>query len=189
MEVLEELSHLLLMDSKYLFFSLFLSLFLFSLSLSGAAGAILQQAGSGYHAECQQFVQSHGPLKVGECFTTQSYGLKPPVKCVIHVAGPQCHAGTIQPSQDQVSQYVATLQAILQEASRLNLRSISLPLISSGGFGFPIGAGSQITLEVLSNFVGKTKSSLRLIRVVTMDQAVYSQLQHIFQQMKDFIPC
>ena len=65
----------------------------------------------------------------------------------------------------------------LKEADKLNLKSIALPAISSGVYGFPLDLCAKTIVEAALEFVNQNQSSLREIRFtnVTVQHSVAFQ--------------
>jgi len=117
----------------------------------GVAGAIRRKGGPSIQAECDKI----GGTFVGGAVITTAGSLK--AKYVIHAVGPRMGEG----DEDEKLQE-ATLNS-LKVADENNLKSISLPAISTGIFGFPIERCARIMLETT---IGYLKGPTGLERVV-----------------------
>ena len=100
----------------------------------GAAKAIADAAGRQLQRECRDYLQRYGQLKFTQVMHTSAGNMYPPVRYVIHAAGP--------PADQYKSNSAALRQAVfdtffncLRYANeQLHiLQSISIPAISSGG--------------------------------------------------------
>lgn len=94
----------------------------------GVCGAIFEAAG--YEQMCAACL-ALGGVKTGEAVHTPGFNL--PAKYVIHTAGPVYEDGRHGERELLASCY----RNSIQEASRLDCRSIAFPLISSGIYGYP----------------------------------------------------
>ena len=117
----------------------------------GVAGAIRRKGGPSIQAECDKI----GGTFVGGAVITTAGSLK--ARYVIHAVGPRMGEG----NEDEKLKN-ATLNS-LKVADENNLKSISLPAISTGIFGFPIERCAKIMLETT---IGYLKDSTGLERVV-----------------------
>ena len=117
----------------------------------GVAGAIRRKGGPSIQAECDKI----GGTFVGGAVITTAGSLK--ARYVIHAVGPRMGEG----NEDEKLKN-ATLNS-LKVADENNLKSISLPAISTGIFGFPIERCAKIMLETT---IGYLKGSTGLERVV-----------------------
>jgi len=117
----------------------------------GVAGAIRRAGGPAIQEECYR----KAPICVGEAVITTGGTLK--AKHVIHAVGPRMGEGH---ENDKLKNAVLNS---LKVADENNLRSISLPAISTGIFGFPITNAARIMLK---NTIDYLKGPTRLERVV-----------------------
>ena len=117
----------------------------------GVAGAIRRKGGPRIQAECDEI----GGTFVGGAIITTGGDLK--AGHVIHAVGPRMGEGN---EDDKLRN--ATLNS-LKVADENSLKSISLPAISTGIFGFPIERCAKIMLETT---IGYLKSTTGLEKVV-----------------------
>ena len=107
----------------------------------GVAGAIKRKVGPQIQAECYKI----GGTFVGGAVITTGGNLK--ANHVIHAVGPRMGEG----DEDQKLRN-ATLNS-LKLVDQNNLRSISIPAISTGIFGFPIGRCAEIMLKTTIDYL------------------------------------
>jgi len=113
---------------------------------TGVAGAIRRKGGASIQEECNRI----GSTPVGTAVMTGAGNLK--AKRVIHAVGPTMGEG------DEDKKLAAAVRAALALADRRGLKSIALPAISTGNFGFPIDRAARITLTEIHRFLqGGTK--------------------------------
>ena len=110
----------------------------------GVAGAIARKGGPRIQAECDEI----GGTFVGGAVITTGGDLK--AGHVIHAVGPRMGEGN---EDDKLRN--ATLNS-LKVADENNLKSISLPAISTGIFGFPIERCAKIMLETTISYLKGT---------------------------------
>jgi len=130
----------------------------------GVAGAIVRRGGFVIQEESERWVREHGSLPTGEVAVTGAGRL--PCRYVIHAVGPVWRGGG-QGEEALLRQ--ATTNSLLK-AEELKLRSIALPAISSGIFGFPKERCAQIMLAAALDFCAqRPDSTLREIRFTNID--------------------
>lgn len=113
---------------------------------SGVAGAIREKGGPTIQEECDRI----GGTPVGTAVITGGGELK--ARHVIHAVGPRMGEG----EEDRKLQ--SAVRSSLALADRHGLRSIALPAISTGVFGFPVDRCARILLtEVYRYLQGGTK--------------------------------
>ena len=113
---------------------------------SGVAGAIREKGGPSIQEECDRI----GHCPVGTAVITGAGELE--VEHVIHSVGPRMGEG------EEDRKLAQAVRAALALADRHALRSIALPAISTGVFGFPVERCARILLtEVYRYLQGGTK--------------------------------
>ena len=113
---------------------------------TGVAGAIRGKGGASIQEECDRI----GGAPVGTAVMTGAGNLK--AKQVIHAVGPRMGEG------DEDKKLAAAVRAALALADRRGMKSIALPAISTGNFGFPVDRAARIMLTEVHRFLqGGTK--------------------------------
>src|SRR3954471_2472544 len=113
---------------------------------TGVAGAIRRKGGPSIQEECDRI----GGTPVGTAVMTGAGTLK--AKQVIHAVGPRMGEG------DEDKKLAAAVRAALALADRRGMKSIALPAISTGNFGFPLDRAARIMLTEIHRFLqGGTK--------------------------------
>ncbi len=113
---------------------------------SGVAGAIREKGGPSIQEECDRI----GGTPVGTAVLTGGGDLK--AEHVIHAVGPRMGEG------DEDRKLQSAIRSSLALADRHGLKSIALPAISTGVFGFPMDRCARILLtEVYRYLQGGTK--------------------------------
>lgn len=113
---------------------------------TGVAGAIRAKGGPSIQVECDRI----GGTPVGTAVMTGAGSLK--ARRVIHAVGPRMGEG------DEDKKLAAAVRAALALADRRGMRSIALPAISTGNFGFPVDRAARIMLTEIHRFLqGGTK--------------------------------
>jgi len=113
---------------------------------AGVAGAIAKKGGPTIQEECNRI----GGTAVGTAVMTAAGNLK--VKHVIHAVGPKKGEG------EEDKKLASSVRASLALAERQGMRSIALPAISAGNFGFPMDRCARIMLTEIQRYIqGGTK--------------------------------
>jgi O-acetyl-ADP-ribose deacetylase (regulator of RNase III) len=113
---------------------------------AGVAGAILGKGGASIQVECNRI----GGTPVGTAVMTGAGSLR--ARQVIHAVGPRFGEG------DEDKKLASAVRAALALADRRGLKSIALPAISTGVFGFPIERAARVMLTEIHRYLqGGTK--------------------------------
>ncbi len=108
---------------------------------AGVAGAIRGKGGPEIQAECDQL----GGCPVGNAVITIAGNLK--ARYVIHAVGPQMGEG------DEDNKLKNAVNSLLKLADQNSFKSISMPAISSGIFGFPKDRCAEILVSESARFL------------------------------------
>ena len=116
----------------------------------GVAGVISRRGGPAIQRESNEWVRQHGPVRTGSAAITSGGNLE---ACyVIHAVGP-VYDGTPRSAELLGS----AVRAALQVADEHGLKSVALPAISTGIFGYPLEEAARVMLrEVITYLRGKT---------------------------------
>lgn len=127
---------------------------------TGVAGAIRAKGGASIQEECNRI----GGTPVGTAVMTGAGNLG--VKQVIHAVGPRMGEG------DEDRLLASAVRAALALADRRGMRSIALPAISTGNFGFPVERAARILLTEIHRYLqGGTK--LERVVIVLWDDDTF----------------
>ena len=133
----------------------------------GVAGAIVRKGGKIIQEESNKI----GYVPVGEVAVTTAGKLK--AKYVIHAVGPRWGEG------DEEAKLRRAVRNALTKATELKLKSIAMPAISTGIFGYPKEEGTRVILEEVVNFLKQETTTVDEVRLVSIDKATYEMfLKH-----------
>lgn len=118
---------------------------------SGVAGAIRSKGGPDIQRECNQI----GGCPVGGAVITTGGRLK--ARHVIHAVGP--HGG--DPDADE--KLASATRSSLEVADENGLKSVALPAISTGVFGFPLGRAAEIMTATALDYLKNTATGLETV--------------------------
>lgn len=128
----------------------------------GVAGAIVRRGGRVIQEESDKI----GHVPVGGAAVTTGGTLK--ARYVIHAVGPRMGEG------DEDNKLKAAINSVLDLASGERLKSISVPAISAGIFGFPKERCAKILVgETVSFLKSKTSHSFELVEFCIFDKEAF----------------
>lgn len=130
----------------------------------GVAGAIVRRGGYAIQEESDQWVREHGCVPTGGVAVTGAGRLA--CRYVIHAVGPVWRGG----ERNEAALLRQAVMNSLLKADEMKLRSLALPAISSGIFGFPKERCAQIMIETALNFFAEHPESAVLeVRFTNID--------------------
>lgn len=139
----------------------------------GVDGAIHRAGGPQILEECKTYVAQHGRLPTGEAMITSAGKMK--ARHVIHTVGPIWHGGGNREDELLANAYRNSLHVAVEN----EVKTIAVPSISTGIYGFPIERAAKIAVETVKRFVERT-SSLNEVRFVTFSQSDYDIYRTLF---------
>jgi len=125
----------------------------------GLASAIVHRGGQIIQQESKKI----GYVTTGSAAITQGGHLK--AKWVIHAVGPRYKDG----KSGEAEKLASAVKASIDIAEKKKLKSVAIPAISSGIFGYPIGDSSKIIVETIIEYfksLKKEKKETTLEKVV-----------------------
>jgi O-acetyl-ADP-ribose deacetylase (regulator of RNase III) len=138
----------------------------------GVAGAIVRKGGQVIQDESDKI----GFTPVGTAAITTAGKL--PAKFVIHTVGPRMGEG------DEDNKLKNAVLSSLMLASQKGLKSISIPAVSSGIFGFPKDRCAKILVGESTLFLNENKdSSLDTVEFCIRDDATLNYFKKEFQKL------
>ncbi|MBL8017804.1 MAG: macro domain-containing protein [Ignavibacteria bacterium] len=114
----------------------------FLMHTGGLAAAIVKRGGMIIQQESKKI----GNVPVGSAVITKGGNLK--AEHVIHAVGPKYKDG----KSGEPEKLASAVNAALNVADKKKLKSIAIPAISSGIFGYPIAESSNIIVESAKDF-------------------------------------
>jgi O-acetyl-ADP-ribose deacetylase (regulator of RNase III) len=130
----------------------------------GVAGAISRNSGGLVQEESDAWVREHGPVETGSAAITRAGRL--PAAYVIHAVGPVWGSGN---EEEKLS---SAVYSALSLADSHEIKSISIPGISSGIFGGPKDICARVITQSALDYVAQnTETGLAEIRFCNIDEA------------------
>ena len=112
----------------------------------GVAGVIARKGGPAIQRESDEWVRRHGRVPTGSAAITSGGNLK--ARYVIHAVGP------VYDSTPRSAQLLASaVRSALRLADEHGLRSIALPAISTGIFGYPMEEAAEVMLRAAIEYL------------------------------------
>ncbi|MCX8067037.1 MAG: macro domain-containing protein [Anaerolineae bacterium] len=112
----------------------------------GVAGAIARKGGPVIQRESDEWVRKYGPVPTGSAAITSGGNLK--ARYVIHAVGP-IYDGTPRSAELLAS----AVRSALRLADEYGLRSVALPAISTGIFGYPMEEAAEVSLKAAMDYL------------------------------------
>jgi O-acetyl-ADP-ribose deacetylase len=128
---------------------------------AGVAGAIRRRGGRSIQEECDRL----GRCKTGEAVVTGGGGL--PARWVIHAVGPIWSGG----EAGEEALLASAVRAALNRAEEIGARSVALPAISTGIYGFPLEEAAQISIAAARDFARQARNVERIVFALYDDSA------------------
>ncbi len=123
---------------------------------AGTDGTIHTKGGPQIYEECRKI----GGCPIGDAVITTGGNLK--ARHVIHAVGPVWRGG----DEDEPELLVSAYRRSLEVAAENNLRSISIPSISTGAFGYPLKLAAPVAMKTIVDFLKNGRHDLGEVRMV-----------------------
>ncbi len=131
----------------------------------GVAWAIVREGGQIIQKESDEYVKKHGPVPTGEVAVTSGGKLK--AKYVIHAVGPIWRGG----KNNEDSLLFNAVYNTLKKANELGVKSVAMPAISTGIYGFPKDRAAKIFGKAISKFIEDFKDTeIKKIKICHLDE-------------------
>ena len=139
----------------------------------GVAGAIVRKGGHIIQEESNKI----GFVPVGGAAITTAGKLR--AQYVIHAVGPMMGEG------DEDNKLKNAMNSVLTLATEKGLKSISVPAISAGIFGFPKDRCAKILVGETAAFLkARPESSLEIVEFCIYDQEAFGYFKSEFEDLK-----
>ncbi len=139
----------------------------------GVAGAIVRKGGKTIQEESSRI----GFVQVGSAVITSGGNL--PCKAVIHTVGPTMGEG------NEDKKLSNAINSCLELATQKTFKSISIPAISSGIFGFPKDRCAKILVnETIKYLFQRENSSITIVEFCLLDKDTINEFQKEFNELE-----
>lgn len=149
----------------------------------GLAGAISRTGGKKIDEESEEIIKKQGIVKVGTAVSTSSGDL--PCKYVIHTVGPIW--GDYKDKNTARKLLKNCVKSVIKKANELKIKSVSIPPVSSGIFGYPKELCAEDILGEIRRILIKEKKegdSVEYIRVTMRDDISLEIFAKEFERIK-----
>ncbi len=136
----------------------------------GVAAALVRAGGGVLQDESDRWIREHGPLRPGTAAVTGAGEMD--ARWVIHVAGPR-----FRNDQDNAGLLTSAVRAALDAADDIGARSIALPAISAGIFGYPLIEATAVIASACRDWIAEHRESIEEIRLVGYDDATVAAFE------------
>ncbi|RUS17975.1 hypothetical protein BC937DRAFT_89291 [Endogone sp. FLAS-F59071] len=128
---------------------------------AGMAKTIADAAGQQFIDDCRNYITQYGTIPTGQAIGTSAGDLqKNGVKFVIHAVGPVWKSGT----NNEKEYLFAAISNALTYANTKGCKTVALPPVSTGIYGFPHDKAAKIIVDAVVNTLPKTK--LHKVRII-----------------------
>lgn len=122
-----------------------------------------------------------GDIPQGQSVWTKSFNLKKNgIKYIIHTVGTPYSDG----KKGQVDILRSCYSSSLMLAKKLGCKSVALPLLATGNYGFPKEIGLKVAVEEISSFLLQNEIEVLL---VVYDKESYLVSEKVFDDIQDFL--
>lgn len=141
----------------------------------GLARVIARRGGREIQEESDAWVREHGPVPHDSPAHTSAGKL--PFRYIIHAVGPKWGSG------EEDAKLAAAVVGSLTRADELHLRSIALPAISTGIFGFPPERAAGVIFRAIARyFDDHPGSGLERVRLTLYDRPTLDVFRKVWDR-------
>jgi len=136
----------------------------------GVALAIASAGGDTIDEESVRWVSEHGPLASGIAALTSAGSM--PSSYVVHVAGP-----IYADDQDNEALLGAAVMAALETVGEIEARSVAVPAISAGVYGYPPDEACHVIVESAAEYLAEDGVSVTSCRFIGYDEPMAARFR------------
>ncbi|MEL7719392.1 O-acetyl-ADP-ribose deacetylase [Citromicrobium bathyomarinum] len=140
----------------------------------GVDGAIHRAAGPDLLEECR----SLGGCETGQAKVTKGYRL--PASHVIHTVGPVWRGG----DHGEPEQLASCYRESLARAAEIGARSVGIPAISTGIYGYPLDRAAQVAARTVADVVAENPDAFDRIALVCFDDEALAAFETALENVQ-----
>ena len=140
----------------------------------GVDGAIHRAAGPDLLQECR----SLGGCETGQAKVTKGYRL--PASHVIHTVGPVWRGG----DHGEPEQLASCYRESLARAVEIGARSVGIPAISTGIYGYPLDRAAQVAARTVADVVAENPDAFDRIALVCFDEEALAAFEAALENVQ-----
>lgn len=137
----------------------------------GVCGAIFKAAGRDLDVACDAI----GSCDTGDAVATPGFGLRS--KWVIHTVGPVWRGG----DRGEVDRLASCYRRVLDVADDIGARSVAIPAISTGIYGFPAEHAASIAVSTLTS---EPSPGIDEVVLVAFDEGTKQRYEQLLGDLK-----
>ncbi|WP_226660520.1 O-acetyl-ADP-ribose deacetylase [Alteriqipengyuania lutimaris] len=140
----------------------------------GVDGAIHRAAGPDLLEECR----SLGGCETGQAKVTKGYRL--PASHVIHTVGPVWRGG----DHGEPEQLASCYRESLARAAEIGARSVGIPAISTGIYGYPLDRAAEVAARTVADVVAENPDAFDRIALVCFDDEALAAFEAALENVQ-----
>jgi O-acetyl-ADP-ribose deacetylase len=140
----------------------------------GVDGAIHRAAGPDLLEECR----SLGGCETGQAKVTKGYRL--PASHVIHTVGPVWRGG----DHCEPEQLASCYRESLARAAAIGARSVGIPAISTGIYGYPLDRAAEVAAQTVADVVAENPDAFDRIALVCFDDEALAAFEAALENVQ-----
>ena len=140
----------------------------------GVDGAIHRAAGPDLVHECRLL----GGCKTGQAKVTKGYRL--PASHIIHTVGPVWRGG----DNGEPEQLASCYRESLARAAEIVARSVGIPAISTGIYGYPLDRAAQVAVRTVAEVVADNPDAFDRIALVCFDDEALAAFEAALENVQ-----
>ena len=140
----------------------------------GVDGAIHRAAGPDLVHECRLL----GGCKTGQAKVTKGYRL--PASHIIHTVGPVWRGG----DNGEPERLASCYRESLARAAEIGARSVGIPAISTGIYGYPLDRAAQVAARVVTDVVADHPDAFDRIALVCFDDEALAAFEAALENVQ-----